>query len=73
MKCIHCQGKLSRKNISYTANRNGYHLIIDDVPAWVCEQCSEPLFDEATVAVIQAMLAEVDTHRDQLNAVAQAA
>jgi len=52
--------------MSYTANRAGYHLIIDDVPAWVCEQCGEPLFDEETVDAIQAMLREVDTRLKRL-------
>lgn len=27
-------------------DRNGYHLIIDDIPALVCEQRQEPLFTE---------------------------
>jgi len=36
-------------------------LIIDDVPAWVCEQCGEPLFDEKTVDAIQELLQGVDT------------
>ena len=45
MKCLYCGGKLVRKKVSYTVTQKGYHLIIDDVPAWVCEQCGEPLFD----------------------------
>jgi len=73
MECLHCQGQLIRKKVSYTANRKGYHLIIDDVPAWVCEQCGEPLFDETTVEAIQAMLKQMDTHRARLIALAEAA
>jgi YgiT-type zinc finger domain-containing protein len=72
MECLYCCGELQRKKVSYTANRNGYHLIIDDVPAWVCEQCAEPLFDEETVAAIQAMLIEIDAHRTKLTALATA-
>jgi hypothetical protein len=41
-------------------------LIVDDVPAWVCEQCGEPLFDEETVDAIQEMLREVDTRLKKL-------
>lgn len=66
MECLHCQGTLMRRTISYTANRKGYHLIIDDVPAWVCEQCGEPLFDEETVNAIQNALMEIDTHLEKL-------
>jgi len=72
MECLYCKGKLSRQLVSYTANRNGYHLIIDDVPAWVCEQCGEPMFDEETVEAIQSMLAEIDEHRNRLTALAAA-
>jgi YgiT-type zinc finger domain-containing protein len=66
MECLHCKGTLARKRVSYTATRKGYHLIIDDVPAWACEQCGEPLFDEETVDAIQEMLREVDIRREKL-------
>ena len=65
MKCLHCKGALIRKRVSYTATRKGYHLIIDDVPAWVCEQCGEPLFDEETVDAIQEVLRGVDARLEQ--------
>jgi YgiT-type zinc finger domain-containing protein len=60
MECLYCKGKLVRKKVSYTATRKGYHLIIDDVPAWVCEQCGEEFFDDETVDTIQDMLREVE-------------
>lgn len=66
MECFHCRGKLVRRTVSYTANRKGYHLIIDDVPAWVCEQCGEPLFDENTVDAIQNALLEIDVQLEKL-------
>jgi len=47
-------------------NRKGYHLIIDHVPAWICAQCGEALFDEETVEAIQAMLREVDRRAESL-------
>ena len=56
MECPFCRGDLVQKKVSYTATRNGYHLIIDHLPAWVCEQCGEPLFDEKTVDAIQELL-----------------
>ena len=66
MECIHCHGTLERGHTSYTANREGYHLIIDHVPAWICKQCGETLFDEETVEAIQAMLREVDKQAEAL-------
>lgn len=62
-----------RKPVSYTVTRKGYHLIIDDVPAWVCEQCGEPLFDEATVDTIQEILREVDARLEKLAVLSAAA
>lgn len=60
MKCIHCQGELRQSKIPYAVNRRGYHLIIDDVPAWVCSQCGEPLFDEKQVDAIQQIIRKMD-------------
>ena len=60
MKCLHCEGTPEQTKVSYTANRQDYHLIIDDVPARVCRQCGEPMFDEATAAGIQEILTELD-------------
>ena len=66
MECFYCQGTLVRHTVNYSANRKGYHLIIDDVPAWVCTQCGEPLFDEATIDAIQKALHEVDLRMSNL-------
>jgi hypothetical protein len=35
-------------------------MIIDDVPAWVCQQCGEPLFEEKAVDAMQGILSELD-------------
>lgn len=66
MECLHCKGAMARSNVSYTVNRKGYHLVIDDVPAWVCEQCGEPLFEEETVNLVQEMLRAVDARMERL-------
>ncbi len=66
MECLYCQGTLVRREVSHTVTRKGYHLILDRVPAWVCDQCGEPLFDEETVKVIQRMLRDVDSGIGQL-------
>ena len=65
MECLYCKGTLIRKRVSYTATRKGYHLIIDDVPAWVCEQCGEPLYEEETVEAIQQILQGVDARLEE--------
>jgi len=73
MECLYCKGTLVRKKVSHTATRKGYHLIIDDVPAWVCKQCGEPLFDEETVDAIQEMLREIGIRMEKLAVPATAA
>ena len=65
VECLYCRGTLIRKSVSYTATRKGYHLIIDDVPAWVCEQCGEPLYEEETVEAIQQILQGVDARLEE--------
>ena len=71
MQCLYCQGTLVRQETHYAASRKGYHLILD-VPAWVCEQCGEPLFDETTVDAIQDILRSVEARLTRLPALAPA-
>jgi YgiT-type zinc finger domain-containing protein len=66
MKCLYCGGTLKRGRVSYAVNRNGYHLIVDNVPARVCQQCGEALFDEQTVEAIQVVLRELDSKVETL-------
>jgi YgiT-type zinc finger domain-containing protein len=47
-------------------DRNGYHLALDRIPAWVCSQCGEIYFDEAEVDSIQAMLKAVDEQVEKI-------
>jgi YgiT-type zinc finger domain-containing protein len=72
MQCLYCKGRLVRKKVSYTASRKGYHMIIDDVPAWVCEQCGEPLFEEQAVEAVQGILYEMDLRVMNLTTLASA-
>jgi YgiT-type zinc finger domain-containing protein len=54
---------------SYAVTRDGYHLIIDDVPALICEQCQEPLFTEEAVELVQQMIRALDARREELSAI----
>lgn len=53
MECIYCGGKAEKTTISYTIDRKGYHLYLEDVPAYVCTRCGEKIFPEEEVAAIQ--------------------
>ena len=65
-KGTHCYNTNCSVNATLQRKQKGDHLIIDDVPAWVCEQCGEPLFDEETVDTIQEMLRGVDARLKRL-------
>ena len=60
MECLHCKGRLKRGTAPFTLERSGYHVTWDAVPAWVCTQCGEPLFEAPTVELMQETLASLD-------------
>ena len=66
MKCFHCQGQLQRGFTSFQATRQGYHLTLDRVPAWVCRQCGEAVFDEEQTAALQKTLETLDHKTEDL-------
>ena len=67
MKCTECKGTLSAGRASHTVNRRGYHLILDDIPACVCEQCGQPLFSQESVRLIQEMVRSLDERKTELS------
>lgn len=70
MQCLHCQSELKRGKATFTDSRNGYVIVLQDIPAWVCTQCGEPLFDSDAVSGIQDVLQAVDERVEKLRAVA---
>jgi YgiT-type zinc finger domain-containing protein len=60
MKCVHCQGQMKRMPVSMHVDRGTCHLILDEVPAWVCQQCGEQYFEGAEVDAIQDMLKTIE-------------
>ena len=41
-------------------DRNGCHVTIDNVPAWVCQQCGEAYFEEQEVETIQDLIRTIE-------------
>lgn len=60
VKCLHCQGEMKRGSAPVHIDRAGCHVVLDSVPAWVCEQCGEPYFDEREADAIQHLVREVE-------------
>ena len=66
MDCFHCKGKMTRGSTPFSADRNGYHVTWESVPAWVCSQCGEVLIEEAEVMHIQQALQGLDRETEAL-------
>ena len=61
MICHFCKNKLKPRKITYNINRQGYDVILREVPAYVCQECGEMFFEEKSVDLIQSLIKEVDT------------
>src|SRR5512134_2987511 len=66
MQCLHCKGVLVKGTAPFSIDRSGYHLHWDAVPAWVCSQCGEPLFEASQVDAIQEAIKAVDRENEKL-------
>lgn len=60
MECLYCKAQLRRGTAPFTIDRNGYHVSWDSIPAWVCDQCGEALFESREVDLIQDALVGLD-------------
>lgn len=66
MKCMYCQGEMTRRTAPFHIDRKSYHLMLDAIPAWVCTQCGEAYFDEAEVEAIQQIIRAVDEQTEKI-------
>ena len=60
MRCIHCHGVMNLGTTPFHIDRQGCHLVLDAVSAWVCEQCGETYFEEREVDAIQELVRSVE-------------
>jgi YgiT-type zinc finger domain-containing protein len=51
---------MRRGTAPFTIDRNGYRVSWDNIPAWICDQCGEILFETREVDLIQQALAGLD-------------
>jgi YgiT-type zinc finger domain-containing protein len=56
--------------VAYTVDRKGYHLYVEDIPAYVCSQCGERFFDEKEVISIQEMIQVFESKLEEVRKVA---
>ncbi len=67
MNCIHCQSIMKQGTAPLHIDKNGCHVTIDNVPAWVCQQCGEAYFEEQEVDTIQDLIRNVEMNANKLN------
>ena len=60
MECLYCKGLMVKNYAPFSADRNGYHISWESVPALVCSQCGEAFFEENEVNHIQKALQQID-------------
>jgi YgiT-type zinc finger domain-containing protein len=60
MECLCCKAQMKKGTAPFSIDRNGYHISLDAIPAWVCEQCGELLLETQEVDTIQDTLAVLD-------------
>ena len=68
MKCLHYQGQMTRASAPFHVDRDGCHVVLDSVPAWVCQQCGEAYFEEREVDAIQDLIRSVEHNAKRLTA-----
>lgn len=67
MKCVYCQGEMTKGAAPFHVDRNEYHVVWDRVPAWVCNQCGEAYFETEEVETLQSALEELDKRSAELS------
>ncbi len=67
MKCIHCSGNMKKSSAPFYIEKKGYRIHWNTVPAWVCEQCGEPYFEEKEVDKIQNVLTILDAEKSLIS------
>jgi YgiT-type zinc finger domain-containing protein len=60
MECLYCKYRMRQGTAPFTIDRNGYRVSWDNIPAWVCDQCGEVLFESREVELIQGALTGLD-------------
>ncbi|APB33129.1 hypothetical protein GlitD10_0814 [Gloeomargarita lithophora Alchichica-D10] len=60
MECLCCKAQMRRGTAPFSIDRNGYRVSWGNIPAWVCDQCGEVLFEAREVDLIQEALVSLD-------------
>ena len=56
MKCDLCHGEYQQIRITLTFHREGQTIVIEDVPAKVCDRCGDTLLSESVVRQAESLV-----------------
>lgn len=60
MECLNCKAQMKKGIVPFDIDRHGYHISWDSISAWMCDRCSEILFETKEVDLIQEILTTID-------------
>ena len=60
MTCPRCCGQLERRPSVHTISRSNYHLMIYELPLWLCRQCGQAMYTESQVDALDDLIHNVD-------------
>lgn len=58
MKCTLCQGDYREKAVVFSFRREGRSVVVENVPALVCDRCGDELLTDSTVRVTEDLIEE---------------
>jgi YgiT-type zinc finger domain-containing protein len=58
-RCTFCKGRLVKGTTGFIARAGGEVVVIKDVPACICEQCSEAYYTTTTSRKIDGVMQDV--------------
>ncbi len=56
VKCDLCDGQYQEKRVTRNYRWRGKTVLVEDVPALVCDRCGDTLIREETIAIINELL-----------------
>lgn len=56
MKCDLCQGTYQEKSVILSFERDGRSVVVENVPAMVCDRCGDELISAATFRKVEELL-----------------
>jgi YgiT-type zinc finger domain-containing protein len=51
---------MEKSESSYTVNRPGFHLLLDNIPVYICSRCNQRYYEDKEVEAIQTMIKHLE-------------